>query len=193
MKKELSQLTMAEFIQLACGDTSVLAAGKLDEPAEVADAARAIVEEYRQITESSYTAELAEAEQRSKAQGEHTLYSLCDTLMHMGGTDAVRESLKNYGIAVGRMSDKRLAHEVKQRLARAEARLRRMAEEAPVEEKKESGTPKDIRNGFHQLTAMLMAHFKMQIDLEKTSAAAYAYLVARQDAEIKAQLKALRK
>lgn len=191
MKTRLDQLTMAQFIDLACGDTSVIT-GKHNVVSEgkVADAVRDIVFEYRTIADASGAKSyIAQSGYVVKARTEEVIYKMCHNLLQFGELQRVREVMKICGIRnVDAMSDQRIAAEIKSRLEKARDKVARSGDDDDSKKSVE-----DIRRSFDEQTASLMAYFKFQIDTESMKASLYAQLVARYNREIKAQMAAMKK
>lgn len=191
MIEKLEQLTVAQFVDLICGDTTVLL-GKREVavPAKLTDMARNIVLEYRMIAdEAGAKAYLSYAEELVKAKIEVTIYTICNNLAKLGEHGRVREVLIEYGINAESMIDQRVTAEVKSRLERAKNSVEKLEKEAESEVEKQG----DIRTEFDAQTAQLMAYYKFQIDTATMKATVYAHLVARHNREIKAQLAAMKK
>lgn len=191
MKTRLDQLTMAQFIDLVCGDTSVVV-GKAEivTDGKVAEAVRGIVFEYRKIADSAGAKSyIAQSGYVVKARTEEVIFKMCHNLLQFGEQQRVREVMKICGIRnVDAMSDQRIAAEVKSRLERAKDKVARSGKDGG-----ERNTEGDIRRSFDEQTAAMMAYFKFQIDTESLKASLYAQLVARYNREIKAQMAAMKK
>lgn len=190
MIERLDQLTVAEFIDLLCGDTSVITGKHFVKPDKVADAVRNIIFEYKTISDKAGAGTyLSNIEDVTKAKMELSLYSICSALITLKEYDRVREILDIAGINSHAMSDKRLDIEVKTKTARAKLTL----EKLNADQAKNTSEDFDIRREFDSQTAALMSHFKFQIDIQSMKASLYAHLIARYKMEIKAQMAALKK
>lgn len=189
MIERLDQLTVAQFIDLLCGDTSVITSKHFVKPDKVSTIVRNIIFEYKTISDKSGASTyLSETEDLVKARMQLSLYSICSSLIALREYDRVREVLDAAGINAATMSDRRLEIEVKSRLARAKSDLEKIATENEGNE-----SEIDIRREFDSQTASLMAHFKFQIDIQTMKASLYAHLIARCKNELKAQAAALKK
>lgn len=192
MIERLEQLTMTQFIDLACGDTSVLHPHReIVSPAKVDKVARNIIHEYRTIVnEAGEKSLISSIEDASKANMEVIIFKICTNMIAIAEFERVRDILIEYGVNAGNMSNQRLTAEVKSRLGRAKRRMERTEKD----DKEDKETDKsDIRKSFDEQTAAMMAHYKFQIDTSTMKATLYAHLVARFNREIKAQLEALKK
>lgn len=192
MKKTLAELTASQFIDLMCGDTSVLISKReMANPATLAMVMRDIVIEYKTIVDpGAMKGYFSRIEELLKAKISVVILSICKNLITLKQYDRAKEVLSEYGLSVSRMSEKRLNIEVNSRLARAQQEVQQIEDETK-EEKEPDST--DIRNAFDKQTAAMMAHFKFQIDTSTMQATLYAHLVERFSAEIKAQKDASRK
>jgi len=191
MITKLEQLTMSQFIDLACGDTSVLLyKHEIVSPAKVAESVRNIIYEYRCIVDkASAKSYLSECHELIKANAGVVLFKMCQNLVAIREFGRVREIMDEYGINAGSMSDQRVKAEVKSRLERAKSMVEKLSKES--EESKHDMS--EIRASFDEQTAALMAHYKFQIDTSTMRATLYAQLVARCNREVKAQMAAMKK
>lgn len=189
MIERLDQLTIGQFIDLICGDSTVITGGEEASGTQVAAAMRKIVLEYREIADPSGSKRfLGIIEDIAKSRITAEMFRICQTLVSLSQHARVREVLTEYGINAIAMTDERIEAEV----ASGFEKTRRTVEELE-QELKDSPDQGDLRRDFDALTAILMAHFKFQIDTATMKATVYAHLVARQTAEIKAQIAASKK
>ncbi len=191
MIEKLEQLTVAQFVDLICGDTTVLL-GKREivAPAKLTECARNILLEYRMIAdESGAKAYLSCAGEMLKAKIEVAVYTICSNLVKLGEHGRAREVMIENGINADSMTDQRVTAEVKSRLQRARNSVEKLGKEAESEVERLS----DVRTEFDAQTAQLMAYYKFQIDTATMKATIYAHLVARHNREIKARLAAMKK
>ncbi|MCM1337703.1 MAG: hypothetical protein NC187_08275 [Candidatus Amulumruptor caecigallinarius] len=182
---------MAQFIDLTCGDTSVLLSKReVVSPAKVSKVVKDIVFEYRRIAdEAGAKSYLSMMSDMVKAKAAVILFQMCHNLVALGEHDKAREVMSQYGIRAGKMSDQRVAAEVKSRLERARNNVARLEKD---NEKSAVGLS-EMRASFDNQTAALMAYFKFQIDVSTIKAPLFAHLVARYNREIKAQLSMMKK
>ena len=191
MIKKLEQLTIGQFVDLICGDTSVLT-GKHEKvsPTRLAIVMRNIVFEYKEIADiSRVRTYLFEIEELIKAKMYTVVYTMCSNLVAIKEYARVREILIECGINARSMSEDRLTAEVKSNLERAKSNVAKIEKQREADSKEEI----NIRREFDAQTAALMAYFKFQIDTSTMRAPLYAHLIARHNAEIKAQLAAMNK
>lgn len=190
MITKLEELTAAQFIDLVCGDTSVLLSKhEIVSPGKVAIVTRDIVSKYHSLAdEAAFKRHISRIVDIITIKTEIVLYSICNALIAVKEYPSAREILKSAGIKVERMSDQRLTAEVKSRYQRAKFN----AEKSATDEEKTIEVA-DIRKAFDEQTAAMMAHYKFQIDTSTMKATLYAHLVARFNREVKAQMEALKK
>ncbi len=191
MIERLEQLTMAQFIDLVCGELNVLRDKHEVVPeSRLTVALRNIVFEYRKIADKpgaeSY---LSFIDDYVKAKMEVVIFTMCHNLITLNEHGRVREVMIEYGINASSMPDQRVAAEVTSRLERAKSTVGKLEKESTTENVELSA----IRSSFDEQTAAMMAHFKFQIDTSTMKATQYAHLVARHNREIKAQLNAMKK
>lgn len=191
MKENLEDLTIGQFVELVCGDTSVLL--KKHEkvsPAKLTIAMRNIVFEYRDIADlTGVKSYLSEIDELIKAKISVVIFTMCNNLVILKEYTRAREVMTEYGIKADSMNDLRVEAEVKSRLGRAKNTVTRIE----IENQNETIETFNIRRAFDEQTAALMAYFKFQIDTSTMKATIYAHLVARHNKEIKAQMAAIKK
>ncbi len=194
MKQRLEQLTIGQFIDLVCGEADVLLDRReIATPEKLADAARHIIFEYREISDKAEALSyLANVDSLTKSKMRVSIFTLCLDIYNLGKLDIVRDILAHYGVNAERMSKERLRAEVISQLERAKHTARRI-EESESGKGDASLTPDDIRRSFDEQTAALMAYFKFQVDTSTMKATLYAHLVARHARELKAQRAAMKK
>lgn len=192
MKERLEHLTIGQFVDLLCGDDSIL----LEDGDKISDVAlnlvkRNIVFEYREICDQAGVGRyLSQVEDLLKANLTLHILSMCETFLKCGAYDKAREVMIEFGVKADRMSDERLEIEVRSQTARARKNI------AKAEEEMKAGEDADasgLRRSFDSQIATLMAYFKFQIDTSTMKATLYAHLVSRFSQEVKAQRAALEK
>ena len=191
MITKLEQLTVAQFVDLLCGNHKILTSKKeIVTEVKLANAVRDIVFEYKTIADPAGARTfLTDSEELVKARLEALLYSMCVDFLSAGAHKQVRDLLEEHGISAKRMNDTRLEAEVKSRLERAKLNIKKLEEKTEDENKE----PADVRRMFDEQTASLMAYFKFQIDSSRMPATEYAHLIALMNREIKVQLEAYKK
>lgn len=191
MIEHLRELTMAQYIDLACGDTSVLFTKReVVSPAKVSKVVRDIVFEYRTITnEAGAKSYISFTKDLIKAKSTTVLFTMCYNLVKIGEHERAREVMNVYGINASSMSDQRVTAEVTSRLERAKSTVAKLEKDKKTENIELS----EMRSSFDTQTAALMAYFKFQIDISTMRASLYARLVARFNREAKAHLSVMNK
>ena len=186
MRTRLEEFTVNEFVDLMCGDLSLI--GTADN-VELVRLVRAIAMEYREIADPAGSKSyMVENEELYKARIEVLFFTFCQNLVTLKRISAARILLEDYGLNVSRYDDERIVAEVDSRLNRAEGKLRRMLHDIKDDER-----GYDVRRDFDMQTAALMAYFKFQIDTATMKATVYAHLVERHNSEIKKRLAAMNK
>lgn len=192
MKEHLSQLTMKEYIELMCGNDSILLEGENNvSPQQLSIIKRNIIFEYKQIADTSgVMSYLSDEDNKKKTTLEVLLYQMCDTLIRMKAFDEVRDILQKYGLRAFEMSEDKLRETVKSRLNRALSMQKRNNIQ---EDESESLTSEEIRIMFDKQTSHLMTYFKFQINVCEIGAAIYANMVNQYNREIKEKMALLKK
>lgn len=174
MKKELSRYTMAQFIDIACGDYSCIIAGT-EKKERVAES---LIAQYNDMSDPvSAKARLIDREKIARNECKIALLRIILNLINVyGAYQEVRDVLGVCGYShLLNRDDEKLKAKLEQMLRSEEFLKKRMQEERQEENKDVS--EEDIRNSFDEQTASLMAHFKFSINHEKISASVYANLV----------------
>ena len=191
MKQKLEELTIGQFVDLICGDASVLLGHhEIASPQKEAAAIRDIVFEYRELSDrAGAQSYLSNIEELIRNKVRMSIFSECLELVRVRKFETARGIMAQLGISVAKMSNERLTAEIKSQLARA-----RQAEARAKENSHDPDSDAaEIRCSFDEQTAALIAFFKFQIDTDTMKATIYALLVARYNREIKAQLAAMNK
>ena len=191
MIKTLDQLTIAQFIDLMCGDTSVISGESSDvSPEQISITMRNIIFEYKEIADNGgLTSYLSDLEDLVKAKISVIIFSICKNLVSINQFDRVKEILISYGIRSASMSKERLIAEVKSKYEKSKSIIAKIEQERQTD----NVVKTNIRRDFDSQTAALMAHFKFQIEPSTMKATIYANLVARYNREIKAQIEAMKR
>lgn len=183
MRTQLSQLTMSQYIDLLCGDYSVIGSGNNLKKEIIR---RNIILEYQHICDrSSYTRFIRGTHNRGKARTRLSLYSLCKLFVDLGHIEKARNVMNIAGMRVERFNDERLKAEIDSQIARARKDL------SDLENNEEVADEKEVRAFYDRQTAGMMSHFKFQIDPYTMKATLYASLVYQCQQELKAQREAL--
>lgn len=191
MKTRLEDVTLAQFVNIACGDYSCLPdEGENPSLEELSQIAREILTEYREIASpGSSKIILINATEVAKERGRVTLFSMLNVMCETGEMERVREVYRAGKFGKADVSDDRLKADVKSRMNKAKAHLSELEKEN--EESEQSA--EQIRKDFDAQTAAMMSHFKFQIDPNTMRANLYAHLCNQLDREIKAMQAAINK
>lgn len=184
MIKKLSDITASQLVDIFCGDYSpLIGRHEVVSDDKVEEVAHNIILEYHKIANPTQVKSFVSTTAKSeKSRYALVVFKICDDLIKLGQYDKVREIMTSAKINTSSMSDSRLKSEVSYRYKRAESDIEREAGDA------EKQTPEQIRLNFDSQTAALMSHFRFQIDPSTMKATLYAQLVARFNAEVKAQM-----
>ena len=189
MIERLNQLSLAQFIELSCGDNSVLLGMDENVPEDtVKKLAFRLIAEYQTITNpSGMQAMLVTKDERLKLDARLFLLQICRALCMADGWQEVREVLGEIYPMDESKSDEQLQSDIDTRLREAEFQKKRMdamtVAEIPVTDEN------SIRSSFDSEIAFITTHFKMPIDVHAINAAVYANIVHRADLEIKLKMR----
>lgn len=182
MKTRLNQLSMAEFIDLHCGECSVLLenAEHISEE-ELRKRASDLIFEYRNIVDPvGVKKTLMEYEEKLKENTKIVFFQVCKKLVSMNAIDEVKEVLMMYGINLTSANDEKVSQRVELELNTAlHSRERNEAARENVEDDENADSPDKIRAAYDAEIACLMGFYKMSIDIRNISAAVYANLLTQ--------------
>lgn len=198
MIERLNQLSLSEFIELSCGDLSVLL--KPDDKLKndtvsnekLKERATKLMIEYKNITDSTgMKAVLIEREDFVKEKTQILLLRICQTLISIDGYGEVCSILSNIGIDTGNMNKEQIKRKVDELLHTALFEQKRNDDMRSHEEKKKIPSSEQIRSAFDAEIAFLMTYFRMSIDIHVINAAIYANMVHQAiiDIEMKRRMK----
>ena len=186
MKTSLSELTLAQFIDLECGKLDVLKESRHEVVSmeRLVETRSAIAREFQQIASpASYKSMLIDREKKSKMRAKAILFGALMSLVQIEAFDEVRQLMASSGIDCTRFDNARLRLDVEQRLNTVTFELKRMGVEAP---KPEDVTPEAVRRGYEGMVADLMLAYKMSIDIETVRASVFASMIYKANEMAKA-------
>ena len=192
MKNRLSQLTMQEYIELICGNDSILLERDDEkvEPQQMAINKRNIIYEYKQISDpAGLLSYISDEDNKKKTSMEVLLFRLCDNLIRAKAFDEVREILTDYGLRANGFDEEKLKQTVLSRLNRALSMQKK--DNLQVEDDKQ--TPQEIRAIFDKQAAYVMTYFKFQINMNEIGAAVFANILYQYSREIKEKMALIKK
>lgn len=179
MKTRLNQLTMAAFIELHCGDCSVILENGENIPEEdLKKKATDLLFEYRNIVDPvGVKTTLLEHEERLKENTKVVFFQVCKKLVSISAFNEVKELFGMYGINLASATDETIARRVEQELNTAFHTKERNDAARENYDKESLDTPDKIRASYDAEIASLMGFYKMSIDIQNISAAVYANLL----------------
>lgn len=179
MKTRLNQLTMAAFIELHCGDCSVILENGENIPEEdLKKKATDLLFEYRNIVDPvGVKTTLLEHEEKLKENTKVVFFQVCKKLVSISAFNEVKELLGMYGINLASATDETIARRVEQELNTAFHTKERNDAARDNDEEDTLDTPDKIRASYDAEIASLMGFYKMSIDIHNISAAVYANLL----------------
>lgn len=190
MRMRLSDLTLAEFIDLACGDNSVLLDdGESTDAAVLAHVRNNILSEYGFIADrTNAKSKMMDKEGTIKRESVLLVLKICNALLLLERFSDVRELLIEIEEYSGE-KDEQLKKKVDRLIRLNEFEKKRAADMEEVQRKQfnDSPSPEKMRSAFYSEIAFLMTYFKMNIDSKQTNAEVYANLVRQADQEIRAR------
>lgn len=187
MKTRLNEISLAQFIELLCGNYDVL----LDDGEQVNKeglrrCAQTLIASYRFIADKSgMRAFLAEKEEAVKCKMKVFFLRICTTLVFQQAYEDIRSLLAMIDEDVSGVSDDNLRDRVADLLRYATFEQHRNEEvNADPKKTKEKSSPDDIRSYYDTEIAFIMTYIKMHIDMHQINAAVYANIVNQVNVDI---------
>lgn len=190
MKKRLNELLLSEFIDLLCGDTSVLNAHSLDQK-KIENIRNTIIFEYQKIADENGTQSfLLNHEESYKLHSTIILFQICKNLINMNGIDEAKTILSLYGLNMSNKSESIIKRDIEAYIKRYQSELKRIEESNNDMEPIQS--TQCIREDFDKEIAMMSMYVKFPIVAQSINASVYAYMLNQVKAEIKAKMSMLK-
>ena len=194
MKTKLSDLTLAEFIDMECGDLDVLKdRHELVTPEKLAKTRSEISHEFQSIASpASFKSMLIDRDRKEKMRIKALFWGTLKSLVRIEAHDEVRSLLKKYGVDCDGRNDTWIEREVMTQLNSVTFELKRMGIEV---KKDKDATPDDIRKGYEGMVADLMIANKMSIDIYTIRASVFASMVHKANEmarELNSKIKSLK-
>lgn len=176
MKERLSDLTIAEFVDMECGDLSVLK-GKHEvvAPEKLLKCREKLSNEFQSIASpASFKSMVYDRERKTKMRAKAMFFGTLKSLLEIEAFDEVRQLLHKYGTDPDGRDDEWLRREVVSQLNAVTFELKRLGLEVP---KSGNDTPDEIRRGYEGMVADLMIANKMSIDMNTIRASVFASMI----------------
>lgn len=190
MKTKLHELSISQFIDLICGEKTVLLENGEKAPDEVLHQfSTDIISSYRLITDNAnLKSQLMDKEDNIKLKIRIVILIMCQNLVNCKAYDEVRTLLELIDENAQHLDNSDLSSKLEELLRFA------LFEQLRNEEKKSEDADSDsrpsaddIRSSFYAEVAFLMTYFKMNIDMNVVNAMIYANMVHQADGEIRAK------
>lgn len=188
MKKRLNELTVSQFIELVCGNETVLLnkKEKVDEDL-LKTVSWEIIASYRMITDSTnLKSQLIDKEESLKIKVRILMFRMCQNLLLGNAFDEIRKILKFLDETTDDIEDSDLSKKLDELLQYAlfeQHRIEDFHQEDTAGRRKCS--PDDIRASFYAEIAFISTHFKMSFDINTLNAAIYANMVHQAENDIR--------
>jgi hypothetical protein len=180
--ERLDQLTMVQFMDIACGDYKMLGGDKVK-------AAELIGAFHRISDPAGYQVILQEKIEDARRKARILLFSVMLTLLSLDAEDDVRKLLEE----IGKTRASRTEPEKMRMMVEQFLRSERAAQERAENEQRKEEQPdaRKLRSDFYTEESVLMRHFKMAIELNSINAEVYANLRHQADEDAKAMRAAM--
>lgn len=186
MKIRLNELSLAQFIELVCGDYSVLLKdGETADNELLEKTTSELLDYYRSITDNAnFKAQLMEKEERIKSKAKILVLRMCSNLVSYKSYADVRSLLELLEEDVVGLTDRDISEKVDEmlRIAVFEEHRNEFVKEKEVQIKR---SPDEIRASFNAEIAFVMTYFKMNIDINTINAAVYANMIHQAKIQLK--------
>lgn len=194
MKEKLSDLTLAEFIDMECGDLNVLKEKhEVLTPEKLAKKRSELSHEFQSIASpSSFKSMLIDRDRKGKMRVKAMFFGVLKSLIKIDGFSDVRDLLTKYGVDCRDRDDAWIEREVIAQLNSVTFELKRMGVE--IKEEGQS-TPDEIRRRYEGMVADLMIANKMSIDIDSIRASVFASMIHKANEiakELNAKIKTLK-
>lgn len=194
MKEKLSDLTLAEFIDMECGDLNVLKEKhEIVTPEMLAKKRSELSHEFQSIASpSSFKSMLIDRDRKGKMRVKAMFFGVLKSLIKIDGFSDVRDLLTKYGVDCRDRDDAWIEREVITQLDSVTFELKRMSVE--IKEEGQS-TPDEIRRRYEGMVADLMIANKMSIDIDSIRASVFASMIHKANEiakELNAKIKSLK-
>lgn len=187
MIERLDQLKLKDFIELSCGDYSVLIEGdEVPTVEEFTSRSACIMAEYKSIASPTQArVELMDSEKLPKFQMKEKCAHICILLCVHGRYDLARDVLIQLGIEEQHIAtNEAIMARCQAIIGEVKYETERLAERKA--KSRASRSPEQTRREWYSEIASVMSVFRMNIDPEHTNAAIYANLVHQAVARSKA-------
>lgn len=194
MKEKLSDFTLAEFIDMECGDLNVLKEKhEIVTPEKLAKKRSELSHEFQSIASpSSFKSMLIDRDRKGKMRVKAMFFGVLKSLIKIDGFSDVRDLLTKYGVDCRERDDAWIEREVITQLNSVTFELKRMGVE--IKEEGQS-TPDEIRRRYEGMVADLMIANKMSIDIDSIRASVFASMIHKANEiakELNAKIKSLK-
>lgn len=192
MKTQLHELSISQFIDLICGDKTVLLENGEKAPDEVLhQVSTDIISSYRLITDNAnLKSQLMDKEDDVKLKIRIVILIMCQNLANCKAYDEVRPLLDLLDENAQHLDDSGLSSKLEELLRFALFEQHRNEEKKSEDAASDSDSrpsADDIRSSFYAEVAFLMTYFKMNIDMNVVNAVIYANMVHQADSELRAK------
>lgn len=183
MKTRLNEISLAQFIELMCGNYSVLLNNDTVSDSELEDCARTLITSYRFISDKSgMKALLIEKENTIKCKMKVFFLRICNLLVMQEEFEEVRSLLALIDENTSEVDNDDLPEKVSELLRYAIFEQDRSEDNETIRNAKPSS--EDIRSYYDAEIAFIMTYVKMSIDMYSINAAVYANIVNQVNVDI---------
>lgn len=193
MKSRLNELSLAEFIELLCGNYRVLLENNDEvDNAEIETCAHSLIASYRFIADKAgMKAMLAIKEGTVKCNMKIFFLRICTMLVVQGAYDEARSLLAMIDEDVSEANNNSLQDRVDELLRYAIFEQHRSEETCNETANGNKPSSDDIRAYYDAEIAFIMTYIKMTVDMHTINAAVYANIVNQVNVDITSKRRAL--
>lgn len=184
MIENISEISLKNFIELLCGNYSVLQQGEECLSLDLKKRASDLIFEYRKIVNpSGVESYLMDREEGVKIKSRLLALRMCKALLSLGDVDFVIQSMKDMGY--GNVASEKVGSKIDRHIA--ECLYMQKKHDDRLKNNQNSGS-NNVRESYDTEIAFIMTYFKMNIDINIISAGIYANMVRQADNEIRRKL-----
>lgn len=184
MIENISEISLKNFIELLCGNYSVLQQGEECLSLDLKKKASDLIFEYRKIVNpSGVESYLMDREEDVKIKSRLLALRMCKALLSLGDVDFVIHSMKDMGY--GSIAAEKVGSKIDRHIAEC---LYMQKKHDDRLENNQNSRPNNVRESYDTEIAFIMTYFKMNIDINIISAGIYANMVRQADNEIRRKL-----
>lgn len=181
MIENISEISLKNFIEVLCGNYSVLLQGEELPSSDLKKKASDLIYDYRKIVNpSGVESYLMDREEEVKIKSRLLALRMCKALLSLGEVGFVLVAMKDLGY--GKVTTEKVESKIDRHIAEC---LYMQKKHNDRLKNNQNSRPQNIRESYDAEIAFIMTYYKMNIDVNVVSAGIYANMVRQAEREIK--------